>query len=223
MAITWVSICCHHSTSESHTSDVQLPMWVVGPGVPPGRVLWQPTQHVDFAATFVDLAGAQEHAPSDLDGMSFVPLLSPEADDSTPWRPLSYSEFHENCNTWRAIRVANATHTMSFRMWCTNETELFDLIQDPYELNNLARPGAYRPGDLSKYKRYIQHMSTCKGDTCWNPKVAQDQPTFPECYLGLCTHAPNYGLCGHYTTKLPQLCNGSAAAELELRQPLFWI
>merc|ERR1711862_1052917 len=99
-------------------------MWVVGPGVPQGVNDWHPTQHIDFAATFVDLAGAKDHAPSDLDGLSMVPLFGSGSRDDIPWRPLLYSEFHEHCNTWRAVRVANATHTVSFRMWCTNETEL---------------------------------------------------------------------------------------------------
>jgi hypothetical protein len=38
---------------------------------------------------------------------------------------------------WISLRSANATDTSSFRMWCTNQTEYFDLRADPYELNNL--------------------------------------------------------------------------------------
>ena len=71
---------------EPYETDVQLPMYVLGPDVP-RRLLAHPTQHVDLAATIVALANAEEHAPmSELDGMSFLPLLFAEAGNYTPWR-----------------------------------------------------------------------------------------------------------------------------------------
>ena len=43
---------------EPYETDVQLPLYVLGPDVAAGRVLTHPTQHTDFAMTFIDLAGA---------------------------------------------------------------------------------------------------------------------------------------------------------------------
>ena len=191
-------------------------MYVLGPDVP-HRSLVHPTQHTDLAATFIDLANAQQHAPmAELDGMSFAPLLFSEAGNSTPWRGHSIQQFHENCNTWLSLRQANSTHTSSYRMWCTNQSEFFDLIADPFELNNIAGdPEARHPGEFSEMKRLLVGLSRCKGETCRHPLPwrGAGQPPYPACYLGLCTHAPKLGLCGHYATKEPQLCiNGSADA-----------
>jgi len=107
----------HFTQREPYETDVQLPLYVLGPDVAAGRVLTHPTQHTDFAMTFIDLAGAEAHAPiAELDGMSMVPLLfAGPAGNSTPWRPHSFQQFHENCNTWISLRTANESHTSSFR------------------------------------------------------------------------------------------------------------
>lgn len=90
---------------------------MLGPDVAAGRALTHPTQHTDFAMTFIDLAGAEAHTPiAELDGMSMVPLLfAGPAGNSTPWRSHSFQQFHENCNTWISLRIANESHTSSFR------------------------------------------------------------------------------------------------------------
>ena len=66
---------------EPYDTDVRLPMYVRGPGVLAGRVLPHPTNHLDITATFVELAGAAEHAPDNLDGQSFAAELG---DSATP-------------------------------------------------------------------------------------------------------------------------------------------
>ena len=168
------------------------------------------------AVTFLDLASAGAHnAPiAELDGMSMVPLLfaGPAAGNSTPWRQHSFQEFHQNCNSWISLRMANESHTASFRLWCTNETEYFDLRSDPYEMDNRAmRKGEHEEGEFSMMKRLLVGLSTCKGESCRQPKPwrGEGKPPFPSCYLGLCTHAPKYGECGHYFIKEPSLCRGN--------------
>eukprot|EP00040_Diaphanoeca_grandis_P008602 m.45819 g.45819 ORF g.45819 m.45819 type:complete len:534 (+) comp20065_c0_seq3:226-1827(+) len=189
---------------EPYQSDVQLPMYMIGPGISRGSVVSNPTQHVDLAMTIVDIASAQSVAPiNELDGMSVMPLLTAQA---TSWRPFSFSQFHENCNTWLALRLVNASDTLTFRLWCTNETEMFDLIVDPYELHNLAAPGLPHNGRLSQLRRQLLGVSTCKGDTCRNSTAFRGDAYYPKCYLGLCTHKPNYGECGHYSIDEPQRC-----------------
>jgi arylsulfatase A-like enzyme len=49
---------------EPYETDVQLPMYVLGPGVKGGQLLTHPTQHTDLAMTFLDIAGAGEYAPN---------------------------------------------------------------------------------------------------------------------------------------------------------------
>eukprot|EP01050_Picozoa_sp_SAG11_P007280 SAG11_NODE_600_length_8259_cov_6.574510_7_plen_569_part_00 len=197
---------------EPYETDVQLPLYVLGPDVPAGRSLTHPTQHTDFTMTFLELAGAQAHAPiAELDGLSMVPLLfANPAGNSTPWRQHSFQSFHENCNTWISLRTANATHTSSFRLWCTNQTEYFDLRKDPYELDNQAAvKGEHAPGEFSEMKRLLLGLSTCIGASCRKPLPwrGEGRPPFPGCYLGLCTYKPKFGECGHYVEKEPWLCH----------------
>jgi arylsulfatase len=200
---------------EPYETDVQLPLYVMGPDVVAGRSLTHPTQHTDFAMTFIELAGAESHAPiAELDGMSMAPLLfAGPAGNATPWRQHSFQEFHENCNTWISLRAANESHTSSFRLWCTNQTEYFDLRKDPYELDNQAGvKGEHSEGEFSEMRRLLVGISTCKGESCRKPQpwAGLGHPPFPDCYLGLCTHAPKYGQCGHYVLKEPELCHANS-------------
>ena len=94
-------------------------------------------------------------------------------------------------------------------MWCTNQTEYFDLRADPFELNNIAGDSAeHHPGEFSRMKHLLMGLSSCKGESCRQPVPwhGSGQPPFPACYLGLCTHAPKLGECGHYATKEPARC-----------------
>ena len=44
---------------EPFESDVHLTFWARGPGIQAGRALETPTQHTDFAITFVEIAQAK--------------------------------------------------------------------------------------------------------------------------------------------------------------------
>ena len=44
---------------EPFESDVHLTFWARGPGIQAGRALDTPTQHTDFAITFVEIAQAK--------------------------------------------------------------------------------------------------------------------------------------------------------------------
>ena len=44
---------------EPFESDVHLTFWARGPGIQAGRALEPPTQHTDFAITFVEIAQAK--------------------------------------------------------------------------------------------------------------------------------------------------------------------
>ena len=74
---------------------------------------------------------------------------------STMWGVGSYF-VPMNCNTWISLRTANESQTSSFRLWCTNQTEYFDLRRDPYELDNQAGvKGEHDQGEFSEMKRLL--------------------------------------------------------------------
>lgn len=129
---------------EPFESDVHLTNWVRGPGIRAGSVSYVPTQHTDYAATFLDLAGVKTPADYVLDGHSMVPTLlggSGGVQDAVGPRDYTFSEFFLSCSTWRLVRLARYTDSagvsrrLAFHVWCTNQTEAYDLDADPYQVS----------------------------------------------------------------------------------------
>src|SRR5262249_58092056 len=79
----------HRLTSGKNTEfdeDLFVPLIVRGPGVPAGATMDAPTINVDFAPTFLDLAGIP--IPASVDGRSLAPLLSGTAPSGGAWRDI---------------------------------------------------------------------------------------------------------------------------------------
>jgi len=85
-----------------YETDVSLPFYIRGPGVPRGVQLDYPTTHIDWTATIVELAGAR---PSrELEGLSFAAAFRPSPPTPREWRSWQYSEHHCGPLTWRKLR-----------------------------------------------------------------------------------------------------------------------
>ncbi len=171
-----------------YDTDIRLPMYVAGPGVPQNVTMPYPTTHLDITATLVELAGAQEQAPKNLDGLSFAGALKPEP-DFTPdeWRQFSFSEFFADIGTWWNVRVHNSTHTFSYHWWCTNETEVFDNIKDPLQLENQAEWGTFEGTEFGRrveaeFFPIATALGECSGDSCRNPVPKNKGPGPLPCY-----------------------------------------
>lgn len=52
------------------------------------------------------------------------------------WRTHSFSEFFDNNNTWQMVRVVNETHDFSLHVWCTDDVEVFDNLNDKWQTAN---------------------------------------------------------------------------------------
>ena len=113
--------------------------------------------NVDFAPTFLDLAGLPPSG--DMQGRSLVPVLR----GRTPpdWRSSMYYRYYHDPgdhNTRAHYGVRTATHKLIY-FWKKDQWELFDLINDPYELHNLyGEPGqdeltAKLKAELARLKR----------------------------------------------------------------------
>ena len=120
-----------------------MPLIVRWPGVTePGSVNTDLVQNLDYAETFLDLAGAE--VPDDMQGRSLVPLLRGETPDD--WRDAVYYHYHEYPAVHMVARhygIRTARYKL-MRFYRFGEWELYDLEQDPEELHNVYGDPAYR-------------------------------------------------------------------------------
>jgi arylsulfatase A-like enzyme len=91
--------------------------------------------NVDFAPTFLDAAGVA--VPSDMQGRSLLPVLR----GRTPadWRTSMYYRYYHDPgdhNTRAHYGVRTRTHKLIY-FWKKDQWELYDLVNDPHELQNL--------------------------------------------------------------------------------------
>ena len=101
----------------------------------------QMVQNIDYAPTFLDLAGAP--IPEDIQGVSLLPLLKGEK--PADWRKSLYYHFYEypaEHMVKRHYGVRTERYKLIHFYNDIDEWELYDLQEDPREMNNLyGKPG----------------------------------------------------------------------------------
>jgi arylsulfatase A-like enzyme len=106
------------------------------------RVINQMVQNIDHASTFLELAGAS--LPEDLQGESYLPLLKGE--NPTGWRQSLYYHFYEY-PAEHAVKRHYGVSTDRYKLIHfyndIDEWELYDLQNDPHEMNNLYNTPGY--------------------------------------------------------------------------------
>lgn len=120
---------------------IKVPFIVYAPGYYQPRVDKNLVANIDLAPTIAEWAGVA--VPSAVDGVSMVHLLQ---NPSTPWRNailLEHWPTEEGVGSmipeFHSVRTAEWKYTE----YSTGEVELYDLINDPYELQNIAGKREY--------------------------------------------------------------------------------
>lgn len=119
-----------------YEESLKTPLLVRWPGqIKAGSVRGEIVSNLDFAETFLDLARVP--VPDDMQGKSLVPLFKGESPKD--WRDTFYYHYYEWPGAHDVARHSGVTNgkfkLISFYM--TDEWELYDLEQDPNELNNV--------------------------------------------------------------------------------------
>ncbi len=99
-------------------------------------------QNLDYAQTFLEAAGVE--APKDMQGESFMPLLTGNKDqwtrDAVYYHYYEYPGFHQ---VKRHYGVVTKEYKLAHFYYDVDEWELYDRKNDPYELNNVYNDPAY--------------------------------------------------------------------------------
>jgi arylsulfatase A-like enzyme len=146
----------------AYEEDIRVPLIVSGPGVPQGTVREHMVLNNDLAPTFAELGGVS--APSFVDGHSIEPLLLPDPPSPSNWRSAflveGYGNKGESMPAYKAVRTTD-------HLWveyATGERELYDLTEDPYELQSLHETA---PDKLKRtLSSRLEELRDCVRESC---------------------------------------------------------
>jgi arylsulfatase A-like enzyme len=117
---------------------LRTPLLVRWPGVTkPGSTSADMVSNLDYAETFLDLAGAK--IPEDMQGRSMVPILKGQT--PADWRKSFYYHYYEHPAVHNVAKhygvVTDRYKLVHFYEPAFDYWELFDLTNDPYELKSV--------------------------------------------------------------------------------------
>ncbi len=144
-----------------YETSFRTPLLARWPGqIAPGTVNRDLVQNIDFAETFLDLAGIE--APAEMQGASIVPLLRGEKPEV--WRDALYYHYYEYPGVhsvrrhegvfdgrWKLIRFYGPDVPDG------EQFELYDLQHDPHELTSIYADPENRD-DVERLKRRLNEL-----------------------------------------------------------------
>jgi arylsulfatase A-like enzyme len=150
-------------------TDIHVPLVVVGPGVPKGRVVDALVENVDLCPTFAELGGAA--APNTSDGQSLVTwlfggtpalwrdavLIEHTGPGTDPGDPDAAVNESGNPPSYRALRFAGSTYVE----YVNGDSEYYDLTRDPDELSNAY--GKLDAAERARLHAALVAYASCKG------------------------------------------------------------
>jgi arylsulfatase A-like enzyme len=147
----------------AYEESMRVPLLLWAPGmIRPNSVVEQAVMNVDLAPTFLELAGII--TPPQIQGYSFTQLLK---GNSKGWKrdKVFYEYYWEaafpQTPTTFAVRTNRYKYIYYNGVWDINE--LFDLQNDPYEMNNLIRDTAHRETGLQLKQELFRWLKETNG------------------------------------------------------------
>ena len=152
-----------------YEESLRMPFVVRWPGVvKPGAENRDLVQNLDFAETFLDMAGVK--APADMQGHSLVPLLKGMA--PSDWRKSIYYHYYEYPGA-HSVQRHHGVRTSRYKLihyYQVGEWELFDLEKDPGERKSVYADPAYA-ATANELKRELARLRKLyRADTFKEPQ-----------------------------------------------------
>lgn len=159
-----------------YEESLKMPFIVSWPGVTkPGSKTLKMVQNLDYAQTFLDIAGAAQ--PDDMQGLSLVPLLKGGNPDD--WRKSIYYHYYEYPSVHMVPRH-NGIRTNRYKLmhfYQFDEWEFYDLKADPDEYTNLYENAEYQ-ALIKRMKNQLKNLEKDyedDSDRSVKPKAWQDE------------------------------------------------
>ncbi|KAF1844222.1 arylsulfatase precursor [Cucurbitaria berberidis CBS 394.84] len=165
--------------------DVNIPFFIRGPGVAKGAVETIPSSHTDIVPTLFTLAGIPLREDFDGEPIPVTKEQLARSDKSEHVNIEFWGEylvegntfFGQNKianNTYKTVRVIGEEYDLAYSVWCTNDHELYDMTNDPYQLQNLYNTddtvNAWPIAKLaSRLNGLLLTLKRCKGRACTRP------------------------------------------------------
>ncbi|WP_430817229.1 sulfatase family protein [Carboxylicivirga sp. RSCT41] len=139
-----------------YEESLRTPLLVKWPGVTrPGSVNNNLVSNLDFAQTFLEIAGTAEH--DEMQGQSIVPLLTGNSPDN--WRMEHYYHYYEY-PSWHMVKrhygIATERYKLMHFYHDVDEWEMYDLETDPNEMNNIYGHASYADVQTDLHQRLEQ-------------------------------------------------------------------
>jgi choline-sulfatase len=145
----------------AHDGSVRVPLLIDGPGFRGGRRVTTPVSTVDLVPTVLTAAGIG--TPDGMHGSPLQPRVTAADTDADLLIQISESECGRALRTrrWKYHVSAGAVDAPAAERY--NESELYDLDSDPYELDNLIRNAKHRPIADDLRARLLQRILEVEG------------------------------------------------------------
>jgi N-acetylglucosamine-6-sulfatase len=118
----------------AYEESIRVPFIVRGPDLPSGQALEHFVLNIDLAPTLAAIAGLD--VPTTVDGRSLLPLLTESPLEVEDWRQSFPVESHRNQASF-SIYAVRTNPYIYIRNPEEGQNELYDLIADPYQLENI--------------------------------------------------------------------------------------
>lgn len=147
-----------------YEESLRTPLLIRWPGkIKPGSRCDEMVLNLDFAETFLDAAGVP--IPVEMQGESMLPLMMSEKPDT--WRDAIYYHYYEYPAVHMVKRhygIRTERYKLIHFYYDVDEWELYDLQEDPHELNNLYGKEGYDK-ITSNLKAKLEELREQYGDS----------------------------------------------------------
>ena len=163
-------------------TDIHVPLVISGPGIPAGTTTNAMAENVDLAKTFTQIGGTDLSG----DGHSLVPLFG-AGSIPADWRNAilvehrgphllpSDPDFQRSASGNPTSYEAMRTRGFLYVEYSDGEVEIYNLVNDPFELHNLA--GGLTLLQLEELHAELLNLERCHdGLACWAAMHVQAPP-----------------------------------------------